>query len=373
MRTKLKDTLAQPTRGVVLSTGILGVDILLGGGMNFGSFHEVYGLSKGGKTYLMQRLGAMNHALADDSLNFFFDRENAYDHAGLAAQGLDPTRTFIIPPSAIPTPVDLWNKVTEIMEMLGAGAPKDELAEVAKLSDPTVQQDDGGEKKKGGRKVKSFGNARRITKASPHVYMAIDSVPAFAEQEDMITDQGRRAKEWHAFFRRFTGILDSKLMLTASNHIIYKPGVYGNPESKTSGMALDYYRDSGVKCMNLHPMYDANGVSIGSMLGIEIEKSRRGGIGGDTFFPVFNNGGVHYYSGILRVAEYFGLVRQTNMSVFKDRKAFGRVWAKYEYTGGPKRVVLSEEDPAELGELIQSSGLYAALIDFAHKNITYTA
>jgi len=375
MRGKLNDTLKAPTRGDIVSTGILGVDIGLGGGLNFGSFHEVFGFSKGGKTYIIQRVGAMVHAKYDNALAFFFDRENAYDHASLAAQGLDPARTIIIPPAAIPTPVDLWNKIVDIMGMLGAGAPVDEISDAAKVADPTVgmEEDDPKTGKKGGKKAKSFGNSRKVTKATPHLYMGIDSVPAFAEQEDMITDQGRRAKEWHAFFRRFTGILDSKLMLTASNHIIYKPGIYGNPESKTSGLALDYYRDCGIKCMKLHPMYGQGETEIGNMLGIEVEKSRRGGVGVNTFFPVYNNGGVHYFSGILRVAEYFGLVTQTNMSAFKDKKAWGRVWAKYEYTGGPKRVVLSEENPEELAELIQSSGLYSAIVEFAQKNLAYSA
>lgn len=368
MRRKLGDSLTIPTRGKIVSTGIMGLDILLGGGLNYGSIHEAFGMSKSGKSYLMQKVGAMTQAADEDTLAFFFDRENAYDLAGLQAQGCDPSRTIIVPPAEIPLPEDLWTKIVELMGLIAAGAPKDEISEAAKTSDPTISK----ESKKAAKA--RFGNSRKVTKATPHIYMAIDSIPAFAEQQDMIVDQGRRAKSWHAFLRRMTGILDSKLMMMVSNHIIYKPGVYGNPESKTSGLAIDYYRDCGVKCQGLHEIYDGNDVVVGNMLGIEVDKSRRGGAGGHTYFPVRFKGGANYFSGVLPVAEYFGLVKQTNASAFKDRKAYGRVWPRFEFTSpAGKRYVLSEDNPEELAKGLQESGLYAAMMDFAKANLAYSA
>ena len=368
MRRKLGDSLTVPTRGKIVSTGIMGLDILLGGGLNYGSIHEAFGMSKSGKSYLMQKVGAMTQAADEDTLAFFFDRENAYDLAGLQAQGCDPSRTIIIPPAEIPLPEDLWTKIVELMALIAAGAPKDEISEAAKTSDPTISK----EAKKAAKA--RFGNSRKVTKATPHIYMAVDSIPAFAEQQDMIVDQGRRAKSWHAFFRRMTGILDSKLMMMVSNHIIYKPGVYGNPESKTSGLAIDYYRDCGVKCQGLHEIYDGNDVVVGNMLGIEVDKSRRGGAGGHTYFPVRFKGGANYFSGVLPVAEYFGLVKQTNSSAFKDRKAYGRVWPRFEFTSpAGKRYVLSEDNPEELAKGLQESGLYTAMMDFAKANLAYSA
>lgn len=380
LRKACGDAITQPTRGVLVSTGVIGVDMCLAGGLNFGSAHEFFGFSKSGKTYLMQRTVACAQALLPDCIAVFFDRENAYDPQVLAGVGIDLDRTIIVPAKEIPTPTVLWDVCVNIMEKIdtlysseeadAVQAEKQRMKELraAAKTDPTMAAQLDAEKKA----TKEFFG-RRITKRSPHVIMCIDSIPAFAEKEDMVEDQGRRAKGWHAFLRRFTGMLEAKLMLLMSNHIIYKPGAYGNPEAKTSGTAIDYYRDCGIKCMSLHSIYDKNDVVIGNVLGVEVDKSRRGAQGGHCFFPVYYSGGASYYSGLLSYMEYLGIAKQANPSTFKDKKAYGRVWPTYtvEVSGGS--IKLSEEDPEKLRDAIEKYGLIQKVQDFVDKHLSMVA
>lgn len=362
------DAILTPSRGITVSTGVMGLDLALLGGLNFGSVHELYGFSKSGKSYFIQRLGAMTQAADPTAIVVFFDRENAYDSSGLISQGLDLNRTIVVPPKDIPDPEHLWEMVCKIIDQIDGCDFRDseriaeETQEMVK-DDPTLKESRKKTKEYYGRKPK---------KLSPHIYMGVDSVPAFAEQKDMIVDQGRRAKAWHSFLRRMTAALDSKLMMVVSNHIIYKPGLYGNPESKTSGTSIDYYRDCGVKCMNLHYLYDENNVAIGNMLGVEIDKNRRGAAAGATFFPVYYNGGANYYSGILPYAMYLGLVKQTNVSTFKDKKNYGRVWPAYAWTDASgKTHRLTEENGDALGEQIKENGLLDAILNKLNTELTF--
>ena len=364
------DAILTPSRGRLVSSGVLGVDLTLMGGLNFGSVHELYGFSKSGKTYFIQRFGAMAQAMSPTSIAVFFDRENAYDtRTALPSQGLDMNRTIVVPNKDIPDPEHLWEVVLKVIEAIEKVDYKEservveEVQEMVK-DDPTLTK----ERKNAAKEY--YG--RKPKKASPEIYMGVDSVPAFAEQKDMIVDQGRRAKAWHSFLRRMTAALDPKLMMVLSNHIIYKPGIYGNPESKTSGLALDYYRDCGMKCMNLHYLYDANDAKVGNMLGVEAEKNRRGADGGYTYFPVYYKGGASYYSGILPYAVYLGLVQQSNLSTFKDKKAYGRVWPAYTWKDASgKSHRLTEENPEALGEQIKENGLYNAILKRVYSDLTF--
>lgn len=368
LRRKMNDAVVKPTRGPVVSTGIAGVDLCLDGGVNFGSIHEFFGFSKAGKTYLMQRAAAVAQSQYEDCIVVYFDRENACSVEIMGGSGIDINRSLLIPPSEIPTPEDLWVKVVEVfvsLDVIDEDKAASLVKDVAETGDPTLP-------KKGKKPEKDF--VGRSTKGSqPYVVVVIDSIPAFAEQHDMIEDQGRRAKKWHAFFRRATTLLNAKTMFLVSNHIIYKPGMYnpGGNESKTSGVAIDYYRDCGVKCMQLHHIFDANNVQIGVMIGVEVDKTRRGGAGGHTFFPVFYASGASYWSGILPFSEYIGFSSQSNTSAFKDKKAFGRVWPKYEITTQEgKTVKLDESDPEVLQRACEQYGIYDSIMKIVNEKLS---
>ena len=187
---------------------------------------------------------------------------------------------------------------------------------------------------------------------SPHIVFIIDSLPAFSEQEDIVEDQGRRAKKWHAVLRRVTGFLDAKIMVLFSNHVIYKPGMFGG-KTKTSGLSPDYYRDCGIELHLLSELKDASGVVIGSMIHARVDKTRRGASGAETYFPIYFKDGAPRFSGIMPYAEYLGLAEITNAKAFKEGK--WQVWANYAVKGVTGKI--SEQDPAVLEAFVRANNI----------------
>lgn len=375
LRRQFNDAISNPHRGDVVSTGILGADLCLFGGVTFGSIHEFYGLSKSGKTLLMCSTAKSAQRVNEDCIVVILDRENAYDVPRLLRLGLDPKRTIIIPARDIPTPTAAYEVMCNILYEIDGSAVMEEAfsKERDALRVKFTKEKDKAKGKTIQDKIKTLTNKiekiselRKKAMASgfgrffdtgysPHVVFIIDSIPAFAEKQDMVEDQGRRAKMWHGILRRFTAVLDPKVMLLVSNHITYKPGTYGSGETKSTGVAVDYYRDCGIKCMGIHSIYDANGVHIGEMLGVEVDKTRRGISNAHTFFPVMRDG-VNYYSGVLGYALYIGVAELANKTAYKDGK--GKVFPKVRFGGH----VLDESDPDFVNKL-KGSGLLPAIRD----------
>lgn len=342
-------------RGDIVSTGVAGVDLIMRGGFNFGSVHECFGLSKTGKSLVMQLTARRAQKKYDDCIVVILDRENAYDPSRVVSLGLDPNRTLIVESRFIPLVEDCYTAIMETLYKIEAsvddadeGAEDGKKKKKAEAADPTL---DAG---KDGRSSRGFGRNYRKTK-SPRVVFLIDSMPAFAESEKYVEDQGRRAKAWHAVFRRLTSALDPRMMILVSNHIIYKPTAYGNGESKTTGVAIDYYRDCGLKLTKLYKIFDQDGVICGEWLGVETDKTRRGPMYAATMFPVFfSNEPVNYYSGILPYCQYLGLAEMTNKSAWEKNRGKQFVWPNYSICGK----TISERDSAALEAFVKEHDLF---------------
>lgn len=338
MRKKYRDAMTNPARGKLISTGVLGVDLCLFGGLHYGSVHEFYGVSKTGKSLLMA--STARSAQRDDprALTIVLDRENAWDVPRAVRFGLDPHRTIIIPAIEIPTPQAAYDRLVNLLIDLDTqGLSAEDLKEY------------NAALKKGG----YFGRLYDEKRSVP-VVVIIDSIPAFAEKQEMVEDQGRRAKTWHGILRRLTAVVDAQTMILVSNHITHKPTMYGSGETKSTGSAADYYRDCGIRCMKAHDILNANDVHVGSMLAINVDKTRRGEANSETYFPVRGGEGCSYFSGVLGYAQYLGVVKLANATAYKDGK--GKVLPIVRYGGQ----VLEETDP-DFQTKLMASGLLQAI------------
>ena len=172
-------------RGDVVSTGIAGLDCIMQGGFNFGSVHECFGLSKAGKSLVMQITARSAQQKYDDCIVVILDRENAYDIPRTVSLGLDPERTIIIPARMIPFVEDAYTAILDTLYMIEASVDdsKGKKGDDDDL-DPTMSSAKGG---KDGKSAKGIGRNYRKTK-SPRVVFLIDSMPAFAETEKYVED-----------------------------------------------------------------------------------------------------------------------------------------------------------------------------------------
>ena len=323
-------------RGDVVSTGVGGLDLIMQGGFNFGSVHECFGLSKTGKSLVMQLAAVHAQQTHPDCIVAILDRENAYDPARTVSIGFDPSRTIIIPSRKIPFVEDAYKAILDTMYMIEASVDGGKEEDVDDESAESVDKTS-----KGGKSSKGIGRNYRKSK-SPHIVFLIDSMPAFAESETYVEDMGRRAKAWHAVFRRLMSALDPRVMILVSNHIIYKPTAYGDGESKTTGIAINYYRDCGIKLTKLWKIYNADGVVIGEWLGAETDKTRRGAMYAATMFPVyFSRTPTTYYSGILPYCYYLGLAELANKTGWEKDRGKKDIWPNYKMCGKS----ISERDP----------------------------
>lgn len=337
-------------RGDVVSTGVAGMDLIMQGGFNFGSVHECFGLSKTGKSLVMQLTARKAQQTYEDCIVVIIDRENAYDAKRVISLGLDPQRTLVVESRFVPLVEDCYTAIMETLYKIEASVDGDGKEKGGDDEDATL----AGDKANKGKSARGLGRNYRKTK-SPRVVFLVDSMPAFAESDKYVEDQGRRAKAWHAVFRRLTAVLDPRVMILVSNHIIYKPTAYGNGESKTTGVAIDYYRDCGMKLTKLYKIYDANGVVIGEWLGAETDKTRRGAMYAATMFPVyFTRNPVNYYSGILPYCQYLGLAELANKTTWEKDRGKKDVWPNYRICGK----VASERDPVAFEAFVKENKLF---------------
>lgn len=148
LKKKVHDGIVEPARGVIIGTGIIGVDMVMDGGVNFGSVHEFYGFSKTGKSYLMQKVGVTGQTRLSDCIVVILDRENAYDRARVLSVGFDPSRTIVIPAKQIPEPEHVFDVMRETTEEI----EKEHFARLGiERADKKEKGDDGKKKKGGGR------------------------------------------------------------------------------------------------------------------------------------------------------------------------------------------------------------------------------
>ena len=178
-----------------VSSGILSLDLILGGGYPTGRIIEVFGPESSGKTTIA--LKAIASSQAEDGICAFIDAEHALD------------------------PVYAKNLGVDINELL-------------------ISQPDNGEM--------ALDIAESLIRSGAISMIVVDSVAALVPKAELDGDMGDAHVGLHArlmsqAMRKLTGIISkTNCIVIFINQIREKVGVmWGNPETTTGGRALKFY------------------------------------------------------------------------------------------------------------------------------------
>ena len=212
----------------VISTGILGIDIVLGvGGLPRGRVTEIYGPESSGKTTLA--LHVIAEAQRQGGNAAFIDAEHALDISYAERLGVDVENLLISQP-------DFGEQALEITEIL---------------------------MRSGGIDI-----------------IVIDSVAALvprAEIDGNVGDHhvGLQARLMSHVMRKFTGVLQrTNTVLVCLNQIRMKIGVmFGNPETTPGGNALKFYSSIRLDIRRMTQIKDGQEV-IGNRTKVKVVKNK---------------------------------------------------------------------------------------------------
>ncbi len=212
----------------VISTGILGIDIVLGvGGLPRGRVTEIYGPESSGKTTLA--LHVIAEAQRQGGNAAFIDAEHALDVSYAERVGVDVENLLISQP-------DFGEQALEITEIL---------------------------MRSGGIDI-----------------IVIDSVAALvprAEIDGNVGDHhvGLQARLMSHVMRKFTGVLQrTNTVLVFINQIRMKIGVmFGNPETTPGGNALKFYSSMRLDIRRMTQIKDGQEV-IGNRTKVKVVKNK---------------------------------------------------------------------------------------------------
>ncbi len=279
------------------STGSLGLDIALGGGIPKGRIIEVYGPESSGKTTLT--LHGVAEIQKQGGTAAFIDAEHALDPSYAQRIGVDVANLLISQP-------DNGEQALEIVETL----------------------------------VRS--NAVDL--------IVVDSVAALVPQAEIEGDMGDahmglQARLMSQALRKLTGVINkSKCTVIFINQLRMKIGVmFGNPETTTGGNALKFYASVRMDIRRISQIKTADSV-IGNRVRVKVVKNK--------VAPPFREAefDIMYNVGISREGETLDLAVQNDIGgksgawfAYKGAKiGQGREAAKQYLMDNPK--VLAEID-----------------------------
>lgn len=211
----------------LLSSGALGIDLVLGGGYPKGRIIEIFGPESSGKTTLAL------HAIAENQKHggtaAFIDAEHALDPAYARRLGVDTENLLVSQP-------DNGEQALEIVETL----------------------------------VRS--NAVDL--------IVVDSVAALVPQAEIDGDMGDshmglQARLMSQALRKLTGIINkSKATVIFINQIRMKIGVmFGNPETTTGGNALKFYSSVRLDVRRIGQIKEGDNI-IGNRTKVKVVKNK---------------------------------------------------------------------------------------------------
>ena len=211
----------------LLSSGALGIDLVLGGGYPKGRIIEIFGPESSGKTTLALHAIAENQKTGGTAA--FIDAEHALDPAYARKLGVDTDNLLVSQP-------DNGEQALEIVETL----------------------------------VRS--NAEDL--------IVVDSVAALVPQAEIDGDMGDshmglQARLMSQALRKLTGIINkSKATVIFINQIRMKIGVmFGNPETTTGGNALKFYASVRLDVRRIGQIKEGENIS-GNRTKVKVVKNK---------------------------------------------------------------------------------------------------
>jgi recombination protein RecA len=279
------------------STGSLGLDIALGGGIPKGRIIEVYGPESSGKTTLT--LHAVAEIQKQGGTAAFIDAEHALDPAYAERIGVDVANLLVSQP-------DNGEQALEIVETL----------------------------------VRS--NAVDL--------IVIDSVAALVPQAEIEGDMGDahmglQARLMSQALRKLTGVINkSKCTVIFINQLRMKIGVmFGNPETTTGGNALKFYASVRMDIRRISQIKTADSV-IGNRVKVKVVKNKIAPPFREAEFDIMYNLGISKAGETLDLAVAKDIVGKSGAWFeYNDAKiGQGREAAKQYLLDNPK--VLAEID-----------------------------
>jgi recombination protein RecA len=255
------------------STGSLGLDIALGGGLPKGRIIEIYGPESSGKTTLA--LHAVAQVQKAGGTAAFIDAENALDPAYAARIGVDTNNFLVSQP-------DNGEQALEIVETL----------------------------------VRS--NAVDV--------IVVDSVAALVPQAEIEGDMGDahmglQARLMSQALRKLTSVINkSHCTVIFINQLRMKIGImFGNPETTTGGNALKFYASVRLDIRRISQIKSGE-EAIGSRVRVKVVKNKIAPPFREAEFDVMFNQGINTTGEVLDIAVNHEIVQK------------GGAWFEYEGT-----------------------------------------